>query len=73
MDGIKVVRTRLRQAPQGNQKPKYSGLLQCFRLVYKEEGLAGMYGGLTPQLLRVVPSAAVMFGVYEVCLKLLDS
>ncbi|KAI9785642.1 MAG: hypothetical protein M1816_008265 [Peltula sp. TS41687] len=67
-----VVRTRLRQAPTTNGMMKYTGLMQCFRLIWKEEGLAGMYGGLTPHLLRVVPSAAIMFGTYEFVLRALD-
>lgn len=63
-----VVRTRLRQAPvitteTGRVTMKYTGLVQCFRLVAKEEGLAGLYGGMTPHLLRTVPSAAIMFGM----------
>ncbi|KAI9670766.1 MAG: hypothetical protein M1817_003876 [Caeruleum heppii] len=65
-----VVRTRLRQAPLENGRVKYTGLLQCFGLVWKEEGMAGLYGGLTPHLLRVVPSAAIMFGMYEFILPL---
>ncbi|KAH0536377.1 hypothetical protein FGG08_006751 [Glutinoglossum americanum] len=58
-----VARTRLRQAPTQNGQLKYTGLLQCFRVIWKEEGLVSMYGGLTPHLLRVVPSAAIMFGM----------
>lgn len=63
-----VVRTRLRQAPTvsvggGKVEMKYTGLMQCFRLIWKQEGMAGLYGGLTPHLLRVVPSAAIMFGM----------
>lgn len=61
-----VVRTRLRQAPvdaAGNVK--YRGLLNCFVTVFREEGMASLYGGLVPHMLRVVPSAAIMFGVYE--------
>lgn len=70
-----VVRTRLRQAPTvpvggGKVEMKYTGLVQCFRTVWKEEGMVGLYGGLTPHLLRVVPSAAIMFGMYEVILRL---
>ncbi|KAG5297927.1 mitochondrial carrier protein [Histoplasma ohiense] len=70
-----VVRTRLRLAPTvsvsgGKAQMKYTGLVQCFRLIFKEEGIAGLYGGLTPHLLRVVPSAAIMFGMYEVLLRL---
>lgn len=48
---------------------KYTGLLQCFKLIWREEGLVSMYGGLTPHLLRTVPSAAIMFGMYEVILR----
>lgn len=63
-----VVRTRLRQAPTvsvGGTKVelKYSGLVDCFKRIYVEEGVVGLYGGLTAHLLRVVPSAAIMFGV----------
>jgi solute carrier family 25 protein 33/36 len=61
-----VVRTRLRQAPvDASGRMKYHGLLNCLTTVYKEEGMAALYGGLVPHMLRVVPSAAIMFGVYE--------
>jgi solute carrier family 25 protein 33/36 len=33
-----VIRTRLRQAPNPGQAPRYTGLLQTLRLVIKEEG-----------------------------------
>lgn len=70
-----VVRTRLRQAPttigaDGKATVKYTGLVQCFKLVAREEGMAGLYGGMTPHLLRAVPSAAIMFGMYEIVLRL---
>ncbi|ORY11538.1 mitochondrial carrier domain-containing protein [Clohesyomyces aquaticus] len=68
-----VVRTRLRQAPLENGHLKYTGLAQCFRLIFKEEGMAALYGGLVPHMLRVVPSAAIMFGTYEGVLKLLGT
>ncbi|MCJ1464661.1 hypothetical protein MMC07_003274 [Pseudocyphellaria aurata] len=58
-----VVRTRLRQAPLQDGRLKYTGLVQCFKVVWKEEGMASFYGGLTPHLLRVVPSATIMFGM----------
>ena len=65
-----VVRTRLRQAPpSGWSRPKYYGLLQTFSLVWREEGMAALYGGLAPHLLRVVPNAAVMYTIYEAVLK----
>ncbi|KAL2168064.1 hypothetical protein VTG60DRAFT_492 [Thermothelomyces hinnuleus] len=68
-----VARTRLRQAPMADGRPKYTGLIQCFKLVFKEEGMMGLYGGMTPHLLRTVPSAAIMFGMYEGILRLLNT
>jgi solute carrier family 25 protein 33/36 len=50
---------------------KYTGLVQCFRLVAREEGLAALYSGLVPHMLRVVPNAAIMFGTYEAVLRYL--
>lgn len=68
-----VVRTRLRQAPlAATGRPKYTGLVQCFKLVVKEEGLASMYGGLTPHLLRTVPNLVIMFGTWELVVRLLS-
>lgn len=64
-----VVRTRLRQAPTENGKPKYTGLIQCFKLVIKEEGFVSMYGGLTPHLMRTVPNSMIMFGTWEIFTK----
>lgn len=58
-----VIRTRLRLAPQSDGRLKYTGIMQCFTTIWKEEGMASLYGGLTPHMLRVVPSAAIMFGM----------
>ncbi|GAK68454.1 mitochondrial carrier [Moesziomyces antarcticus] len=65
-----VVRTRLRQQAEPGQRPKYTGLVQTVKLVYREEGLAALYGGLSAHLLRVVPNAVVMFSIYELTLRL---
>ncbi|KAF5092432.1 hypothetical protein D0Z00_004589 [Geotrichum galactomycetum] len=65
-----VVRTRLRQAPQENGKPKYTGLVNCFKTVIKEEGFISMYSGLTPHLLRTVPNSIIMFGTWELIIRL---
>ena len=72
-----VVRTRLRQAPvvtsaSGKPVVKYTSLIQCFKLIAKEEGMAGLYGGMTPHLLRVAPSSGLMFVVYEAMLRILQ-
>jgi len=70
---LQVMRTRLRQMPMENGQQKYTGLIQCFRLILKEEGFRSMYGGLTPHLLRAVPAAGISLGVYEFVLKRCDT
>ncbi|KAL4782505.1 mitochondrial carrier domain-containing protein [Aspergillus varians] len=68
-----VLRTRLRQAPMADGRQKYTGVMQCLRLMVKEEGLVALYGGLTAHMIRTVPSAAITLGTYELVLKLLSS
>lgn len=70
---FQVIRTRLRQAPMANGRQKYTGLIQCLRLIYKEEGIAAVYGGLTAHLLRTVPAAAITLGTYELVLKIMNN
>ncbi|PYH99791.1 mitochondrial carrier [Aspergillus ellipticus CBS 707.79] len=67
-----VIRTRLRQAPMADGRQKYTSILQCARLILKEEGMIALYGGLTAHLLRTVPSAAITIGTYELVLKVLE-
>ena len=39
-----VIRTRLRHAPEANGKVKYTGIVQCARMVVREEGMGALYG-----------------------------
>ena len=59
-----VSRTRLREQPEQGFR-KYSGLVQTFRLILREEGAAAFYGGLSAHLMRVIPNAIVTFSMYE--------
>lgn len=64
-----VIRTRLRQAPENGIR-KYTGLIQSGRLIYQQEGMAALYGGMTAHLMRVVPNAAFLFLSYELIISL---
>ncbi|KAJ8929544.1 hypothetical protein NQ314_017762 [Rhamnusium bicolor] len=55
-----VARTRLRE-----EGSKYRAFWQTLGLVYKEEGLRGIYRGLTTQLVRQIPNTAIMMSTYE--------
>lgn len=70
---LQVIRTRLRQAPLDSGSPRYTGLIHCIKTVWMSEGLAGLYGGLTPHLVRSVPSSIITLGVYEFVLRLCEA
>lgn len=61
-----VVRTRLRQeeAKKTSQK-MYKGFFQTLKKVYCDEGVVGLYGGMSAHLVRQVPNTVIMFLVYE--------
>lgn len=64
-----VVRTRLRQPSPPGHPPKYTGLVQSFKLILREEGVRTFYNGMAPHLMRVIPNAITMFAVYEAVLR----
>jgi Mitochondrial carrier protein len=61
-----VLRTRLRQGRMPDGSNKYAGLRHAVRTIYREEGLAAFYGGMTAHLMRVVPNSAIMLFCYEI-------
>lgn len=64
---LEVVRTRLREQrdPVWSTTSRYRSVSHALRRIAREEGTRGLYGGLLPHLLRVVPNAAIMFLVVE--------
>lgn len=44
---------------------QYKGLFDAIRVIMKHEGIAGMYKGLTPNLLKVAPSMASSWLSFE--------
>lgn len=63
-----VIRTRLREQ-RDVVNMKYKGPIQGLLLIAREEGTAGLYSGIGPHLLRVVPNAAILLFAYETCLR----
>ena len=59
-----VIRTRMREQ-RGDQAIKYRGIVSSFRTIWAEEGVRGLYGGLSVHLLRTVPNAALLLWVVE--------
>ncbi|ELU05237.1 hypothetical protein CAPTEDRAFT_81774, partial [Capitella teleta] len=70
---LDVVKKRLQV--QGFQKgragfgrmPMYKGTIHCFRVIIFEEGLPGLYKGLSPSVLKAMVSVGCHFLFYEQC------
>ena len=58
-----VLRTRLRE--QRADTSRYRGILHAFVTIAREEGRAGLYGGMSVHLVRTCTSAAVLVMVVE--------
>ena len=66
-----VCRTRLRQNVTRSER-RYHNFLQTLRVVWAEEGMAGLYGGMGAHLVRVVPNTAIVFFTYEAVVRILE-
>lgn len=44
---------------------RYSGIIDCFVLIWRHEGLGGLYKGLAPALVKAAPNTAITFLVYD--------
>jgi len=61
-----MVKTRLTVSHADPSKAKYHGVIDCFRVVFKEEGPMAFYKGLSTSVIGVVPFAGGTFMAYEV-------
>ncbi|CAK4077933.1 unnamed protein product [Aphanomyces euteiches] len=58
---------RRRMQMQGNgEKRLYKHAIDCYIKLYRLEGLASFYRGLTPTLVRAMPNMGIQFACYEV-------
>ena len=62
---LALVRTRLQV--QGLQKggAEYTGMRDCFRKTVAADGVLGLYRGMGPNLLKVIPAVSISYAVYE--------
>ena len=52
-------------AHQQVQSKQQDGMLSIFRTIVKENGLIGLYRGLTPNIMKVAPAVSIGYVVYE--------
>ncbi len=55
-----VVRARLQE-----QNSSYEGAMECVTQTVKHEGMKGLYKGITPYLIHVMPNICLVFIIYE--------
>lgn len=68
---LQVIRTRLQQRVDPQSGVNYRGVLDTLRRTLANEGLGGLYKGIVPNVLRVMPQSAITFLVYESVMKAL--
>eukprot|EP01136_Pigoraptor_vietnamica_P023188 Opistho-1_new@75037 len=67
---LSLVRTRL-QAQNPADPNRYLGMVDVFRRTIRDEGFPGLYRGLGPNFLKVIPSVGISYVVYEQVKKVL--
>ncbi|XP_071947833.1 mitochondrial adenyl nucleotide antiporter SLC25A24-like [Antedon mediterranea] len=58
---LALVRTRLQAQASGS----HSSMVSLFKTIYTQEGVRGLYRGLTPNFMKVIPAVSIGYVVYE--------
>ncbi|CAI6254492.1 unnamed protein product [Periconia digitata] len=69
---MNVLRTRLQSQGTVLHPRTYNGIIDVTQQTIKGEGLKGLFKGLTPNLLKVVPAVSITYVVYDKSKKALD-
>lgn len=69
---LNLLRTRLQTSETIVNPRKYSGIVDVARRTILEEGWRGLWKGMTPNLIKVVPSVAITYVVYDKSKQALD-
>ncbi|KAL6968572.1 Nicotinamide adenine dinucleotide transporter 1, chloroplastic [Sarracenia purpurea var. burkii] len=59
-----VVRSRLQEQGYHSEK-RYSGVVDCLKKVFQQDGIPGFYRGCATNLLRTTPAAVITFTSFE--------
>ncbi|PQE26919.1 calcium dependent mitochondrial carrier protein [Rutstroemia sp. NJR-2017a BVV2] len=62
---LNVLRTRLQAQGTVLHPPTYTGIVDVTRKTIRNEGVRGLFKGITPNLLKVVPAISITYVVYE--------
>ena len=80
---MQVVKSRIQQPSRSVEltstgeirivKRDYAGLVGTMKKIWRAEGIRGFFKGAVPNAMRVAPSAAMTFLVYESMMDILQS
>jgi solute carrier family 25 phosphate transporter 23/24/25/41 len=62
---LNVLRTRLQSQGTVLHPRTYTGIMDVTRQTLEGEGVRGLFRGLTPNLLKVVPAVSITYVVYD--------
>ena len=60
-----VIKTRLQVLPNGHSEPRYVGIKDCARKIYKHEGLGSFFKGAVPRIMVIAPLFGIAQAVYN--------
>ena len=63
MGGVQVERSSTLSLSEGNNKSL--GMVDTLRTIVRDEGPRGLYRGLLPNFLKVIPAVSIGYVVYE--------
>lgn len=69
---VNLLRTRLQAQGTVLHPPTYTGIWDVAQKTVKNEGVRGLFKGITPNLLKVVPAVSITYVVYENAKKALN-
>lgn len=67
---LEVARKHMQVAGATNAR-QYQSILHALMIILENEGLPGLYRGLGPSCMRLVPAAGISFMCYEACKRVL--
>ena len=68
-----LIRRRLQLQGFDKSVPKYDGIIDCLKKVYKYEGIKGFYRGLLANYVKTGPTLAIQFWTIEYLNKILNN
>jgi solute carrier family 25 uncoupling protein 27 len=62
---IDMTKTRMQLFGEGTTNKARAGFAETLKNTFRNEGLAGVYGGITPAVIRHIPYTGARIGLYE--------